>query len=763
MFKKLFKVFAVIALCSAVLIALAAAYFFVSSGPAELDRDKLVDVSRQVEFLDSEGNVMSEKRGDFRGVAELKSLNAYTVNAFCAVEDKNFYNHGGIDLARMLKAALNNLKAMSFKEGASTITQQLVKNTQLTPEKTVQRKIREIKLARRLEREYSKDEIMEMYLNSIYFGKGAYGIESAARAYFGKSASDLSVGESAILAALIKSPYNYSPELNPESCKQRRNLVLTLMHEQGYIDTETLEKESSAEIAVSSEQDCGGASAYLSACIAEACEVLKITDRELSRSGYRIHTYYDTALSATAEEILKRPEYYAEYYAKAASCIVLCNNESLGISVFAAKSIADVRCFARQPGSILKPLFVYAPAFEKNFVTTATPIDDKKTDFGGYSPSNYDGQYYGNVSVRFALAHSLNTPAVKLLNGVGVDYSRKVCAKLGINVEEKSLTAALGALSNPVPITELLGGYAALANGGGYARPTFICRIEDASGRQLYSKDTHKVRAIREDTAYLITDILKGSVTDGTSKRLKNLNFPVAAKTGTVGSVAGNSDCYSASYTTQHTLLCYVGAREGLLPNGVMGGTSATSMARDFYPAVYPDRQPKDFTPPDSVVKLKIDTLSLRNDQKVQLAFEETPKKYVIEELFSLSNMPAETSDYFTAPRLTQPQIRLKDNLPEITFVASSVYTYKIFRAEDNLIVGEVCGKDGPIVLTDSSARAGSVSEYVILPMYRSESGTEYSGVPFRQKVMVPFNLVPDESAPDDEKNPIANETPWWW
>ncbi len=765
MFKKLLRL-TIYTAAAGLLAGIAfTAFLWLGTNGVKLDANKLNHASKQVVLYDKYDNQIMQTAGAGRTLVNISQLNEYTKQAFCAVEDKNFYNHNGIDVKRIVSATVKNIASLSYAQGASTITQQLIKNTQLSSEKTMLRKAKEIRLALELEKLYSKDEILEMYLNTIYFGSGCYGIEAASAMYFGKQAKDLTLAESAALAGLIKSPANYSPIMNPEACIKRRNLVLGLMKQQGLInpqDHEAACQEQIAAVSHTSER----IDPYVVSGFSEACTLLGLNERELAQGGYKIFTYLDKDLNDQAKKIVQDKKYYAEYYENAMSCIVLCSNESMGIEVFASKNVYDFNSFSRQTGSALKPLAVYAPAFEKNFVAPATIMEDEKTDFGGYCPQNFDGKYHGRVSVRYALSHSLNIPAVKLLNGIGTRYSLDFLSGMDISVGESSLTAALGATANPVPLKRLLGGYGALANLGVYTSPSFIRKIVDSNGNTVYQHESASARVMRDDTAFLITDILRDSVASGTAVRLKSLPYEVAAKTGTVGTEKGNSDAYSLSYTTAHTLLSFIGNEKTLMSNSIMGGTTPSIAARDFYNVLYFSGGPQPFSPPPSVKSADIDLYALEKNQTLLLAGPDAPKGTVLREWFSMSNYPTQTSDSFTNPKVQSPDIRLKENRPHISFVANKYFTYKIYRADDNSIVDEISGKEGRIDITDNQARCGKISEYIILPIYYSPGGVQYQGLSFAQKISVPFDLTPDTedrpTAPLPTDDETSDDELWW-
>ena len=357
-----------------VLVLAAFIYYFGVTAGVRLDATRLSEDKAQVCVYDKDGEKIDLPA--LKQTASFSALPDYLPNAFVAVEDKRFYSHRGFDYRRIVKAAMKNITSFSFREGASTLSQQLIKNTHLSGEKTIKRKLKEMKLTRILEKNYSKNEILSLYLNSIYFGHSAFGVEEAAAYYFGKSAEVLDAAESAMLAALVKSPNNYSPFRAPEKCLKRRNFVLSLMRDQGFLDDSSYQaaiKKSLPE-APSETNECG--KSYLSRVFEEVSEIYPY---EKALGNLKIYTYFDRNLQTRLENVKANSDF---------SSIVL-DNRTHGVKACYSTIGSNIK---RLPASLMKPLAVYAPALEENVVTPATPVLDEKTDFGGYSPNNYGGQ-----------------------------------------------------------------------------------------------------------------------------------------------------------------------------------------------------------------------------------------------------------------------------------------------------------------------------------------------------------------------------------
>ncbi len=573
---------------------------------AKLSKEKLQLSTQKIVFCDAFGEEIKSSylsKGEPLSKGEIPTS---LKNAFVSIEDKRFYSHHGIDLKRIIGAAINNLKNGKYKEGASTITQQLIKNTHLNSEKTIKRKLSEMKLALLLEKEYDKDEILTMYLNHIYFGENCYGVKTASQRYFNKEPKDLTVAECATLAAIIKAPTYYSPISNANRCLKRRNLVLSEMRKQGYIDEKAYTTATQAPLKVCSEN-----TAYAKDYLKEVMnEVETLLPFPIFSYGNTITVY--TGLEPKTQEILEQLQFSMPENAHF-SAIALNNEENL-ISAF--RSTTGIAY--RQSGSTLKPFAVYGPAIEQDFIDESTLILDAPISYSGYQPKNYGDQYHGYVSAKYALAHSLNVPSVKILDGIGVRTANKTLTKLGFPVTEKddSLALGLGATQKGVSIKQLVNAYATLANKGMYEKGSFVKKIL-ADNHQIYLKKMPKTRVFSEETAFLLTDMLKESVISGTAKKLSHLPFPVAAKTGTVGSKSGNTDAYTISYTEKHVLGVWFGAKEGEMNNTISGGNLPAAISMEIWQEISKTKDMGSFSkPPNGIERIALHKPTYDNELK---------------------------------------------------------------------------------------------------------------------------------------------------
>lgn len=638
----IFMVLAVTAVSAAFLIDV-----YVSMPP--YDEKKLYYIDYSLEIYDKDAQTVSFSLSESGNMyVELETLPEYLKQAFILAEDKNFYSHRGVDMRRVAGAIVNNIFHPDKLQGASTITQQLIKNTHLNSGRTIKRKLQEVRLARTLEKKHTKDEIFESYLNTVYYGNKAYGIGKAAKIYFNKSAADLSPAESATLAAIIKGPSVYAPNVNKEKCLVRRDYILGLLQRENVIS------EAEYNEAIKTDIDTSKIStenlyknAYCDAAISEAAELLSTDQNTVCQSGLKIYTYMDAGLQNEAEKFVYEKHKRRNARGKAAdNAVIILDNKTAGVSAFAGRGSENLYSMKRQPGSCIKPSLVYVPALEENLITPLTFLYDAKTEYGNYSPANYNNKYYGWVSTKRAVEMSLNSPAVALFQMTGIEKAKQIAAKSGIRFSEKDdgLALGLGGFTYGVTVPELAGSYAAIANAGAYKPTRFIAKIVSADGKILYENTTAATRAMRSDTAYLMTSILEGVAENGTARHLKGLDYAVAAKTGTVGTESGteNTDAWLMSYTTNHTVGIWYGAPEGkeqLLDNSLTGG-SLSSAASEIFDILYKDKKPTAFSRPESVRCVYVDTVSLGRN-KVELAAPETPDRYKQKAYFSVFNMPS--------------------------------------------------------------------------------------------------------------------------
>jgi len=640
-----------------------------------LDTAMLNSYNAKLTFYDTNNNELIKTSSSGQDAISLDDLSKNTINSFLAIEDKKFYHHNGLDYGRIVKASIKNLLSGKAVEGASTITQQLIKNTHLTSEKTLDRKIKEAYLAVQLEKAYTKDEILTTYLNVLYFGNNLYGIQDASLAYFGHNASELTLAESATLAGLIKSPARYSPVKNPSKSKIRRNLVLKMMLNQNKINQTEYDEAINTDISIQ-QNNLQTETMYYKMAVNEAMKVLNFSENDINTSGLKIYTYLNNNIQ---KEVNSAHSNLSNKLKSANDIIMVVDNQNNSVLAFAG-NCEDIY---RQCGSIIKPILCYGSAFENNILSPASPILDEKISGNGYSPDNVGGKTYGWVSTRKALSQSLNIPAVKVLEYVGIEKAKNFARNFGIDFssDDNHLALALGAMSKGTTIQQITDAYATFANNGKYSASKFIEHIEDQSGKILYKRtDINKATACREDTAYLITSILQDCSKSGTAKKIGSLNLNVASKTGTVGtSEKGNTDAWCVSYSPNITITSWCGNTTGdsafNLPNSQNGGTVCANANYSVLKNIVKYKNFPQFEIPNTIQTLKINKNILETEHKVYLA---ENSQNTSTEIFSTFNLPSKNPNIEMTPSATT--ITYDENSQCIKWKNDENLNYKIIQ-----------------------------------------------------------------------------------
>lgn len=720
------------------------------------DPDRILSAGQSLIVYDGDGAEVSLlASGENRIMIDIEDIPPSVVGAFVAIEDARFYEHCGVDVVRIFGAIWADIKAGSYVQGASTISQQLIKLSHLSTEKTLRRKLEEAVLAIRMEQQYSKDEILEMYLNYVYFGGGYYGIEAAARGYFGKSASELTAAEGALLAGVINSPSNYAPHIDFEASVKRRNKVLKEMLECEMLTAEEYGEALAETPVISESASIGRRGYYVDAALSEACGVLGVSMEELLTGGYRIYTAMNAELQTRAEELFADPNMFPAEDMQGA--LVVIDADTGGVAAMLGGRDQDVALalnravdMRRQPGSVIKPIIAYAPALELCGYTTTTMILDEKTTFGDYSPDNMGSRYYGWVTLREAVTKSLNVPAVKALASVTVTVGKQYAEKMGVSFDESddSLVLALGGFTYGVSPCEIAGAYAVFASGGEYREPYVVCSIRDASGEQLYAADTGSVRVISEETAYILTSMLETAITEGTGRRLSPLNIPIAGKTGTVGAAGGNRDAWMAAYNPEYAAVIWMGcdSAEGghVLPDDVTGGTYPADMLAAIFSDMYEDGAAPDFPMPENVVEYRLDAHTLEADHVAVLANGLTPADSIVTEVYVKGTEPKVVTDFWSVP-LPPDDVAAslgEDGVPVISFTAAEEYIlYRLYREDSSgstHFVGEWAGGGLRVSVPDGSARYGETYSYYVVPAHSlmTLNGVQVTGVASRRAVV---------------------------
>ncbi len=636
---------------------------------AKLDDSKLPFAAGNIKIYDSFGNLIEDEN-----YVKSSDISENIKNAFIAIEDKRFYQHKGVDPYRIGGAIFSNIKSGGYVQGASTITCQLVKNTHLSNEKTFKRKLQEAKIAVEVEKKYDKNQIMEMYLNVLYFGKGIYGIKNACLSIFGKHPKDISVAEAAMLAATVANPAKYSPLSHANNNRKRADLVLSLMKKQGFIRNEEIKV---SDIVINNENfHNNSVKNCRNSILFEASQKIGKPISYLIKNKCVIHSYIEPSLQAAAENAIDQKEFDAicKSGKTADKHILIANNRTHGISAYASNDAKTAFSASGQPGSTIKP-FVYAAAIEQGKLLPGSQFSDKRETFGEYSPKNYGDAYVGWISASKALASSSNTIAVKILNETGVDYVYNYIKNCGFSLTEKdkNLALALGGTtfgSNMIQIGE---GYQTFSNGGIRNELTFIKKITDRSGKTIYKNKNDSIKAISFQASYFIRKMLKETVESGTASQLSYLGIDVCAKTGTVAKGDGNSDAWIAGYTPDHTFVCHYGSTgKDCMNNSATGGNHAAKTIRFALREIYSDKKPGRFVDPIGIHKIKVNSY-LKNERHVLIPYSEFPFGD-FEEI--------ETWNGFSFERLEKESVYLSDlsisESGEITFSRIDGVYYKV-------------------------------------------------------------------------------------
>jgi penicillin-binding protein 2A len=568
--------FIIIILFISIVVIVAAASWYIKN----LDIAKLEHPLPQPTYIyDRNGQLASQVSSSQIVPVSLHDVPEHVRNAMIAVEDRRFYKHAGVDIWAIMRSLFKDVMAGEIVQGGSTITQQLAKNMFLSSERTLSRKLKEAAIAIKIDFVYSKDQILEMYLNQIYMGEGSWGVQDAANVYFGKKVEQLSLSESALLAALPKAPSRYSPFQNKEKALERRNLVLALMLEQNYIERGAYEEAVLQPVVLAEgnqEELRGKYSSYVDFVIEEAVSVYGFTEEQILSGGLHIYTTLEPAVQQAMEDVYEDERYFPrskEDQIIQSGAVVLDPYTGgirglighRGNHVFRGFNRATQ--LKRQPGSSFKPIIVYAPAMEQGY-SPYSKLYDGELDIGGYRPQDWDRRTRGEVTLYEAVVKSWNIPAVWLLNEIGLRAGIDFVAKLGIPLTEhdSNLGIALGGLSDGVSPLQMAQAFGAFPNLGVVNPAHAISRITTSNEHVLIEAKPSPTKVMTPATAYTMTLILQDAVRLGTGK-LAATDRPTAGKTGTTqlpetkqfAGLSGVKDAWFVGYTPELTAAVWTG------------------------------------------------------------------------------------------------------------------------------------------------------------------------------------------------------------
>ncbi len=722
-----------------------------------LDNFKL-NFTSFVYYIDAETNQPVEMERLYseenRVWVNIDKIPKHVQNAFVAFEDQRFWKHPGFDIKRTVQATINYIFKGDSSYGASTIPQQLIKNLTGDDEVSPRRKVQEIWGAVQLSQKYSKEQILEYYLNTIFLSQGCNGVQSAANTYFGKDVSELSLAESASIAGITQFPTHYDPFQNPENNKEKQIIILDKMLELGYINKEEYEQAINEELhfvkGVKQER-LSKQSYFVDQVIADVVKDLveqknyteQMAYKLLYTGGLKIYSTIDPEIQSAMDKVFQDDNFFKsdnfptfrDDLQPEASMLIMdpYTGEIKGIvggrgDKTAKRTLNRATQTLRQPGSSIKPIGVYAPGIEYGYITSGTVIDDVPVTYGNWSPRNYGGDYRGLTTVRKGIELSRNIVAVKVLDMIGVDTSFEFLENLGISTlveNEKRAdgkvytdklynSLALGGLTDGISVMEMTASYAPFANRGIYTRPYTYTKVLDHEGNVILEKERSSHIAMSEQTAFLMTKNLEGVVTQGTatSAKLSN-NMPAAGKTGTTSSF---KDKWFIGYTPYYSGGVWYGFDKPRdmtqISNLYYKPNPASVIWGAVMDEIHKNKVVKQFPEPSGIVKVEIcqDSGMLPNkycnqDPRGSRTYTEYFKKgteptekctvHVLEKVDKNNNLLA---NKYCPPHLVEERVFIKRAVPYVPIKNKNGSLNLPQDAQYELPAGEYCNEHGPIL-----------------------------------------------------------------
>lgn len=756
------------------MLAGVATFAFMVKDAPELD-EKLLKDPISSELYDLDGNLFTEIGSEKRDYVNYEDIPKQVEEAIIATEDVRFYKHNGIDVIRLGGAVIANVTKGFGSEGASTITQQVVKNSFLTPEKTLSRKAQEAWLAFQLERKYTKEQIFEMYVNKIWLDSGGHGVATGAKVFFGKELDELTLAETALLAGMPQSPANYNPFKHPDKAEKRRNIVLTLMNQHGFITKDEMEEAKAVGVAstlVPEEKRQNGDipyDAFVGHVVKEIKE--KYPDLDPFSDGLKIYTTMETSAQQEVEKILNSDENIKFPDEKLQAGITLLDTTTGQIRAlgggrnqtgdFGFNYATDAK---RQPGSTIKPVLDYGPAIEHLKWGTYYPLEDKPYTYStGDKINNWDNKHMGVMSIRTALALSRNIPALQAFQAVGEDKAKQFAIDLGIPLKEIHESYSIGGFGGKdkgVSTLEMAGAYSAFGNNGFYTKPYSVIDIELRDGTKLDMKPESKV-AMQDYTAFMITDMLKDVVQNGTGTKANVPGLHLAGKTGTTNYSGDDKkkynipkgavpDAWFVGYTTNYTAAVWTGY-DKKYENFLVGDDQkiAQRLFKNIMAKVSEGKEKSDFKVPNSVEKVKIEKGTSK------LASEFTPENLIITEYAVKGHAPTEVSETYNklaAPSAISANFESDKNEIVLTWdypaENSDGIEFEIYAAKDN------GGEELLTVIPDKSLRLkaefGGTYSFKVIAV-RGEQRSDPATTTIR---------VPDQTIIEEDEDEFEQEDP---
>jgi penicillin-binding protein 1A len=659
--KKVLMLFVIIGMIGAVAGGITVFSFIAGAPKLEL---ALLEDPLSSKVYDINGEVIADLGMEKRTQVSYNEIPTIVKDAFIAVEDVRFYDHIGIDFRRIIGAAVANVTEGFGAEGGSTITQQVVKQSFLSPEKSLKRKVQEAWLSVRLEQRLSKEQILQIYLNKIYFSKSAYGVAKAAETYFGKELDELDIHEAALLAGMPQSPNRYNPFTYPEAAKKRRNIVLNQMEKNEFITAEQAEEARNISVEstlVESVEDTDPYSAFLDQVINE---VQELGDIDVYSAGLEIYTTFDPKAQEIVNRALNTDEFIKYPNEDFQAGIILTDTTTGEIRAIGGgrnQKVARGLNYAtddnkKQPGSTIKPILDYGPAIEHLKWSTYEQIVDEKYTYSDGTPiRNWDNEYWGKMSIRRALEWSRNIPALKTLQEVGLERAQEFGTKLGLQFENPIYESdAIGGSLRVSPM-DLAGAYSAFGNNGVYMKPHTVKKVVFPDERVIENTPEPQV-AMSDYTAFMITDMLKTVVRSGTGTAANVPGYHIAGKTGTTNfdeetkqkyniKSGGVPDIWFAGYSPNYTMAVWTGYSKTSSEHYIYGDQKniAKQLFKVIMGGVHEGVDAVDFKKPDSVVRVAVE----KGSDPAKLPSEFTPENEIVYEYFVKGTEPTAESDRY--------------------------------------------------------------------------------------------------------------------
>ncbi|WP_421379161.1 PBP1A family penicillin-binding protein [Bacillus salacetis] len=750
--------------------------YYASKAP-KLDESLLKDPIAS-EIYDMNGDLITTVGTEQRDYVNYEQIPPLMEDAILATEDNRFYKHNGIDLIRLGGAVIANVTNGFGSEGASTLTQQVIKGSFLTPEKTLERKAQEAWLAVKLEQDYTKQQIFEMYFNKVYMSAGINGFGTAATYYYGKDLKDLELHEAALLAGMPQSPNNYNPFKFPEKAEKRRNIVLSLMHQHGKITQEEMEQAQAVPVGeslVSEEaREERAADKYQAFVDVVIDEVAELGDYNLFTDGLKVYTTVEPKAQERVEAILAGeatdfayPERFEELMQAGITVLDTQTGEIRAIG--GGRGYGEIkRGFnyavdaKRQPGSTIKPLLDYGPAIEYLKWSTFHQINDEPYQYTDtdININNWDKRFKGNISIREALWDSRNVPAVKALQEVGTEEARGFLGGLGINFEQVYEAYALGGTPG-VNSLQMAGAYAAFGNGGIYNKPHSVTKIVLRDGETEVTVDPEPKTVMKDYTAYMITDMLKDVLKPGATGTYANVpGLAMAGKSGTTNytdedrakyNVAANEapDSWFVGYTTNYTASVWTGYSDRKYPLNPQERHIAQFIVKDIMSHVSQDIDTPDFKKPKSVVESPVE----KGSNPARLPSDYTPEDKITYELFVRGTEPSKVSEqYDKLPGPTGLKAEFDDDKKTITLT----WDYKDKDHKPNFeVTGSFNGEEGKVLST--TPEKGLIVENIAADGTYTFTVTAVDGEQRSDPATVTYT-VQNQEEPEEEEEPEENQ-----